>query len=315
MSYVYQDPANWASVHQARHSRPPETVDAIVDWIHDQHIPTSFDVKVKAAVDTLLRRHRRTTARSLAISAPEDTGKTAAVMAPILNEVFASDAKPWFGRDPHTHRLHIPWVYIRLMTGATSASVLRETARFCGIPDDGNEDTLGRRLAKLLPEHGVKAIVVDEAQTLRRASATSSRLPDGLRGLQHLPIPFVFVGIDLGSSALLRDFGKPNDSVRQVRKRTSVLDLSLPHGAAGAEDWKNLIGGLGRRLRLIEGFDIEGLRSPGLAKRLAHTCGASPGLLMETLKNAAADAMETDRRLTTDIIFDVAAEVGDAAAA
>lgn len=159
-------------------------------------------------------------------------------------------------------------------------------------------------LARLLPLHGVQAIIADESSNLRRVSATSSKIPDGLRGLQHLPVPFIYVGLDLESSGLLRDFGRKNDSVRQVKLRTDLLRLTPMNGPNGAKEWSNLIGGFGRRMRMIEGFDLEGLKEPGLARRLAETTGARPGVLFEALKNAAVEALdEGHRRLTGDLIL------------
>lgn len=304
MSHMFMNPDTWERVYRAQHTPPPTDQDALIDWIHFQHIPSTYDSAVSTAISALRRKHRGTSARSLAISAPEDLGKSAAVMSGILDEVFDANGPGWFAPHPTTHRAHIPWVYVNAMTSSSSVSVLREVADFCGFGTVKNEDEARKRLSRLMPLHGVRGVIVDEASTLRRASATSSRLPDGLRGLQHLPVPFVFVGIDLESSALLRDFGKPNDSVRQVRLRTDVLPLSPLNGHSGALEWGRLIGGFGRRLRLIDGFDVDGLKTPGLARRLAAITGARPGVLFEILKNAAAEAVEGDtRRLTEDLIL------------
>lgn len=303
MSDYYIHPQNWERAYKARNSPPPSDEDELIDWIHLQHVPSAYDTAVRLRIRTLMRKHRGTSARSLAISAPEDFGKTAAVMAGILDDTF-NGTPGWFERDANTHRTHIPWVYVNAMTSSSSVSILRQVAAFCGFHPGANEDVVRHDLARLLPLHGVRAIIADESSTLRRQSAASSKIPDGLRGLQHLPIPFVYVGLDLESSALLRDFGRKNDSVRQVKLRTDLLRLTPLNSAEGASEWVNLIGGFGRRMRMIDGFNVEGLKERGLARRLAEATGARPGVLFEALKNAAVEALDEGHGLLTgDLIL------------
>lgn len=106
MSNYYTDPENWVHAYRARHTPPPSDEDDLIDWIHLQHIPSAYDTAVRLRIRALMRKHRGTSARSLAISAPEDFGKTAAVMASVLDDAFSRTPGWLEARRQHPPRQH-----------------------------------------------------------------------------------------------------------------------------------------------------------------------------------------------------------------
>lgn len=303
MSLLYTRPDNWPRLWETRHAEPPSDRDALVNWVHCQHFPTSYETTIGTELDRLVLGHRATSARLLAVSAASDTGKTAAVTNVLLTRAMTHPGG-WFTTHPTTHRTHIPFVYVNASASTGSAGLLKQVATFCRFPSVGNETTLRDRLATLLPEHGVQAVVVDEAQVLRRVTAGAKRQVDGLRGLMHLPTPFVFTGVNLQQSALLRDFGDKEDPAYQVRKRTRVVRLEPLNTREGGAELRRLVIAFGRRLRKIPDFDVSGLADSDTVRGLFISCGAQPGLVFEALKGAAAAAAATDGQLTASLLRD-----------
>lgn len=298
----FSQPANWPAVHHARTGPPPTgNPRDLQSWIHLQHIPSAFDRAVAKAIDQVVTDHRGTTEAWLAVSGERHLGKTNATTAIMLTRSMTGPT-PWRTKQASGWR-YIPYVFVEASSNPTAKMVMRETCRFLGLPPGGDEADLRARLRDVLPEMGVIAINVDEGQNFRRSSATAKTVADGLRGLLHLPVPMIYSGLDLRQSALLKRFNDVGDSADQLIERAQILDLGTLGDAQGINELGRLIRGFGKRLAEIDGFTAPALTDNSTVKALIAAKSGRPGSILETLKKAAADAVVSDRCLTTDVLF------------
>lgn len=296
----FTNPDHWHSIHQLRTVPPPDDPQRLFAWIHAQHVDTAYETLLSAAFDKLMRQHVGTNEHWLAISGPSHLGKSSAVTRVLLNRVVA-DPAGWRTRTREGW-LRTTYVYVEVGSRQEARGILASVARSCGLPDTGSEKELHEMLAVVLPQLGVKLIVVDEAQRLRRVSDVASRTVDGVRQLVHLPVPFVFVGIDLDRSALLRDPGRNNDTVLQLQRRHSHLRLApLPRGSEAKV--VNIIRAFAQLTRPIDGLDTACLADPVLIRDLIQYVEGRPGSLINTLKRAAVEAIAgNDGHLTGELV-------------
>ncbi len=303
VSLRFTRPRDWPAIHQSRTTPPPADPGDIVTWIHCQAAPTGQFAAISKALDGVLRSHCGTNERWLAISGEPHLGKTHAITSLLLRRAM-NDKRGWFSRGKSGH-LHVPYVYVTAAPDGQARGLLASIAEFCGIPSAGQkEQDLLALLDRLLPTLGTKAVVVDDANNYRRASANASRLTDGLRNVIHLPVPLVFVGVDLHRSALLLDPGRNNDTVQQLARRNTMLRLFALRGVGDEGEAKRFIVGMAKRLRLIDSLDLRGLQDAAALARLLALCEGRPGSVLETLQNAAVAAVTEDSVLSGDRLID-----------
>jgi hypothetical protein len=173
------------------------------------------------------------------------------------------------------------------------------------LPENGKEDVLFARLSEALPEMGVEAIVCDEGQNFRRRTASAATTPDGLRRLLHLPVPMVYSGLDLRTSALLKQFHEEGDSADQLVERANVLDLAPLTDAQGLQEIGRIIKGFAERLSLIPDFEAPALSDNDALKALIEAKKGRPGSIMEAIKKAASKSVKADRRLTVERLLGI----------
>ena len=296
----FRDPRWWPRIHAATHAAPPEDPKALALWIHLLTVPTPHMQALKAAQAQLRLRHVGFTERWLAVSGESDLGKSRAITAIMLREAMASE-EPWMNRRSDGS-LHVPFVYIEVDRGEEAPGLMSAIAKFCGIPNSGNGRDLLDRLSEALPRVGTRLIVIDDARMLRRSSASASRLTDGLRTLLRLPVPILYIGIDLPASALLWDPGRNNDTVQQLVRRHDALHLNRLNGPEGVATVNSIVAAFARRLRQIPNFTAPGLTDRPLLSDLAMRSQGRPGTLFITLKFAAAGAALGDRILSAERI-------------
>lgn len=295
----FGNPLAWPDIHAQHTGPPPVDPSALAAWIHLQYVPTRQDADLEEAVDALVRRHVGRNRRWLAVDGEATIGKSDAVTAVLLRRAMTGK-RTWYRRTD-TGSLYVPYVYV-VATSPSTADLLRDVCAFLGLPTEGKEHDLLKRLRDNLPRLGTIVIVVDEAQMLRRKSAGASTVTDNLRNVVHLPVPFVFVGVDLGASALLRDWGANNDTVRQLRRRHDMLALKRLVGPSGVEQINTFVTAFGRRMSVIENFGLSGLAHPAMLAELAIRSEGRPGAMLEILKSAAVCAIHGDGDLSADRI-------------
>jgi len=306
----FSQPSVWPAVHHARTNPPAENPQEIKSWIHLQHVPSVFDTAVANKIDKVVDDHLGTTEAWLAISGERHLGKTNATTAVLVRRSLTGHT-PWRTKQTSGWR-YVPYVFVEATSNPTAKMVMREACRFLGLPTSGDEGVLRARLCDNLPQMGVIAIVVDEGQNFRRKSATAKAVADGLRGLLHLPVPMIYSGLDLRESALLKQFNDIDDSAGQLIERAQVLDLSKLGDAQGFAEIGRLVRAFGQRLTLIDEYTAPALTDNDLVQTLIIDHEGRPGSILETLKKAAVEAVNTDRCLTTDL---VAARLADTRAA
>jgi hypothetical protein len=297
----FTTPAVWTHVQHQRTSPPPaDEVDTLTHWIHLQHIPSCYDRWVSDALDQVIDEHQGTTESWLAITGQRHLGKTNAVSAVIAARAM-SGAIGWQQKRSNGYR-NVPYVFVEASSNPSAAQVLQSVCRFLGLPTNGRESDLMDRLQTVLPEMGVQAIVCDEGQNFRRRTASAARTADGLRRLLHLPVPMIYSGLDLRTSALMKQFHEDGDSADQLVERANVLDLPPLTDAKGLGEIGRTIKGLADRLSLIPDFETPALTDNEGLKALIAAKQGRPGSIMEAIKKAATRAVKTDRRLTADLL-------------
>lgn len=301
----FTDHDTWRAIHQLR-SSPPSAAEgpALHQWIHTLHIPV-FDQRVSDAMDRLLSQHQGTNRRWLAIDGPSHLGKSSTVTGVLLERAMAMPS--WRLRD-RAGNLQTPLVYVASHANQTSKGYLRSVATACGLTDDGDEARLHQRLTESIPRLGVRLIVLDDAHFCRRTSDHASRLTDGLRSLLELPVPIVAVGIDLEYSAWLRDPGRNNDSVLQLRRRATRLALE-PLTRTGDTSPVPIFRKLERQLARIEDFRPGGL-TPKTMLELTRRVDGSVGTMLSVVKDAALHALtHNNRRMDENCVMDTLQDV------
>lgn len=295
----FEAPEHWASLHAERTGAPPSDLIALESWIHCQYVPTQQHIGLERGIDRLLARHVGRNARWLAVSGESTIGKSEAITAILLRRAM-THSRPWYQRGPGG-ALCVPYVYV-VATSPSTLDLLKDICEFLGLPTEGKEHDLLKRLRTNLIRLDTRLIVVDEAQMFRRKSSGASTVTDNLRNLLHLPVPFVFVGVDLPASALLRDWGINNDTVRQLRRRHDFVSMQRLTGTSGVAQIKDFVTAFGRRMLRIDGVKVSGLSDPASLAELAIRSEGRPGTMLETLKNAAVLAVRGDGDLTAQRI-------------
>lgn len=294
----------WPAVHAARTGPPPSgSAEEIQSWIHLQHVASPFDRAIADAIDQVIKDHRGTTERWLAISGERHLGKTNATTALMVRRSMTGPT-PWRAKQRSGWR-HFPYVFVEATSNPTAKMVMSQTCRFLGLPANGDESVLRERLCKALPDHGVKAIGVDEGQNFRRKTAEAKTVADGLRGLLHLPVPMIYSGLDLRESALLKRFTDldDSDSADQLIERAHIVDLSKLGETQEFKQFARVIRKFGQRLELIDGFSAPALSDNELLKALVASKSGRQGSTLETIKLAAADSIDIDRCLSADVLL------------
>jgi hypothetical protein len=291
----FADPDHWQAIHNLRTMTPPTTSVDLYSWIHAQHVATHYEAQIEGALDKVMRQHTGTNECWLAISGPSHLGKSTAITQVLLARAM-KDAHLWRQRN-HDSFLQTPYVYVEAASKQEARGLLAAIARVCSLPDAGSEKDLHQMLSHVLPSLGVRLIVVDDAQMYRRVSDNASRLTDGIRNLLHLPVPLVFVGIDLESSALLRDPGRNNDTVLQLQRRRIQINLS-PLRAGEERVAFEAITRLDRRMRHVPGLKPQYLDHHLLRDLLLHLDGRL-GSILNTLKRACVEAIANNKGVVT----------------
>jgi len=302
----FTDPDVWRAAHLARTSGPPSDPTAIKRWVHLQHVPTHYDRFVADALDKTIEEHQGCTESALAISGMKHLGKSDAVTAVLLDRAMTGGT--WQRRATSGYK-HVPFVFVEATERATAKTIMKAACRFLGLSATGDADDLKERLRTAAPQMGVQAIVVDECQNFRRRSPGATTITDGLRGLLHLPVPMVFIGIDLGQSALLRDFKVKGDSVEQIIERANQLHL-VPAAGNRLAEVARAVKRLDGRLSLIDGFEAPALRSNEVLHQVLLETDGRIGATLERIKKAAAAAVNTDRCLDEAKLLDKATATG-----
>ncbi|GAA3682147.1 hypothetical protein GCM10022237_46160 [Nocardioides ginsengisoli] len=291
----FAEPDHWPAIHQLRTTAPPCTPDALYSWIHAQHVPTRYEAQIGSALDKVMRQHTGTNECWLAVSGPSHLGKSSALTQVVLERAM-TEPHAWRQRNPDGY-LQTPYVYVEAASKQEARGLLAAIARVLGLPDVGNEKDLHQMLSQALPSLGVRLIVVDDAQMYRRVSDSASRLTDGIRNLLHLPVPFVFVGIDLEHSALLRDPGRNNDTVLQLQRRRIQLNLS-PLRTGQERTAFDAITSLDRRMRKVVDLDLRYMDHHLIRDLLLHLDGRL-GSILNTLKRAFVEAIANNKGVVT----------------
>ncbi|MDO7868162.1 AAA family ATPase [Nocardioides jiangxiensis] len=289
---------DWPSIHQFRNQSPPTNEDDLFSWIHMVHIPGPFEQTISDGFDRLIRHHRATNQRWLAVSGASHMGKTQAVTN-ILIERAMQKPEQWRTRSGEGV-LSTPYVYVVAASNQEARGLLATISKACGLPDAGTEQELKQRLAEMLPRLGTRLVVVDDAHMFRRRNDAASRVTDGLRKILEIPVPFAFVGVDLHSSALLYRSSRNNDTAHQLERRHFPISLEPLDRRRDVVAAAELAHNFRKRMAAVTGLDIaDALRDAEALAVVLHRSQGRPGSFLNVLKQAVIEAIaENDGVLT-----------------
>jgi hypothetical protein len=280
---------------------PDDDPHSVQVAIHAIYVRTSRDDRLEQAVRTTMRRNSGTKRHWLAVDGPANLGKTESLLR--FSTELDSERRR-HSRSSPTFAL-VPVIIVQADSGHQGAGLLRAIASFAGIPTNGNEDELRRRLTQVLPRLGTELIVVDDAHMLRRASTRATRLPDSLRANLRLPVTFIFAGAGLDSSALLRPGGGPGyESTEQLRRRHSFLALAPLVLPRDEQIYRTLLGEFLRSVHsLVPHVEMPFHRDPRCLRELMRLTGGHLGAFMGALKDATVEAVWETVPVTSELVL------------
>lgn len=289
----FEDPSHWRDIDALRRQPPPTNQGELANWIHYQSVGTPHSAEIKRRIDWLRSQHGGGSQPWVAISGEAHLGKTNAITRVLLENALKAELS-WMAYQDNDFQ-YLPYVFVTAGPQGEALALMRSIAHFCGLPSTGkNTQDLHRTLSTVLPSLGTEVVVIDDAHFLRRVGASASRVTDGLRNLLHLPVAFVFVGVDLHRSALLRDPGRNNDSVRQLQRRAHGVVLSPLDRPQDATALKRAISTLAARLSEVKELGLDGIHDPVSLRALVQAYDYRPGSILEALKRSAVEALSDD---------------------
>lgn len=273
---------------------------------------TPLGARIRHELDDLVEDNRgnATGRRALMLEGPSTAGKTTTTMLAVLRRSRAA----WrdFGRHIEGYE-QIPWVYVEVGSSYGYSDLAAAILTFCGLPVSPR-DTAQSRIAYLreqLPKLGTEGIVVDDAHQLR--ASKSERLTDGIKNiLTGLPVSFVFVGVDLTESALLKGANHAfGSSVQQIARRSTLLHCDLGgQESSRRSEWDRTLETLAMHVHLPSGeYPSDVLRDAALRDSVHSATG---GLIGPTARLVRAAAVATVRREVGDFGAALRAQVAQA---
>lgn len=248
---------------------------------------------------TLLNQREISARRSMIVSGPWASGKTTAIK--MLGKTHELRTRLRF---PGQER--IPVVYITTPPKGSPRKLASEFANFLGLPNRprSNVTDIADAVCQVLTDCRTDLVIVDEIHNLNLATSVGEDMSDHLKYFtEHLPVTFVYAGINVDASGLFTGLRGRQISGRSVLTRTGPF----PHNS----EWTSLVATLESALRLHR-------HRPGSlvaqAKYLHHRSGGGISSLSHLVRQAAISAIlfETeriDRDLLDATVIDHAAEL------
>lgn len=300
-----ENDAAWDALDQLSARREPFTPrddpSEVVAWVQSVYVATSRDSELHEAIHLTLRRSGSTKRHWLGVDGAANSGKSEMLIRFAL-AYRKQSSRP--DTDATGYR-HVPVIYVQADSGQQGAGLLRTIADAAGIPRQGNEDEVRRRLIHVLPLLGTVLVIVDDAHMLRRSSHRATKLTDSLRATLRIPVAFVFAGAGLHSSALLRVGGPVGyESTEQLYSRHTMLSLRPLTLSADRDFLRRLIGDYLKTLACtLPHLDTPFRSDNAVLAKLVDATGGRVGSLMGLLKDGTVEALHRGTPLTSDLLL------------
>jgi len=215
-------------------------------------------------------------------------GKTVGVASYALGEC----RRVWSKTPPLAGKTLIaPWGYLEVTEGSGLKAMASSLLSFIGapIPSRTTANDLMQQLRLLLPQVGMRGVIIDDSHGIAGAKNEASRAFAGaLKAMiTGLPVTLVIVGVQLENSALE---GVRGDEVRLRGEMVHTGRWPDP-GPSKAGPWGQLVDRLSRLLEIPASPGCGGMRRRDFVTRLALESGGRPGLAIEWVKEAAEFAV------------------------
>ncbi|NTW38295.1 MAG: ATP-binding protein [Cellulomonadaceae bacterium] len=264
---------------------------------------TALTDGVADMIDVVVRANRRSPNDVLTVLIEGDShvGKSIAVQKAILDrtkDIWGGPTPPLDGLGEGRHK-STPWFYVEAGATTGPVSLLVEICRFRGIPAEENTrpGALMHRLRTNLLAMGTEGIVIDDAHFL--VSAKDGKMSNQLKHMiTGLPVTFVFVGMDLGASALL-DLtpGKGYQAAKQIVERAvgvNALDLGSP--PRHDPRWQRMLQGVASQVHLLDGSEAADVFShAGNCKAMHDQSGGRLGTAKKFIRLAGQFALANEK--------------------
>lgn len=317
-----ENQASWQELYQLSSRRQPFTADddphRVADWVQAIYVRTSRDADLIRAIQRTVRRNGSTKRHWLGLDAPANSGKSEMLLRFAIgihhqagdrtsDEVDHDESLAARRPQAATFR-RVPIIYVQADSGQQGAGLLRTIAEAAGIPSQGNEDVLRRRLTHVLPQLGTLIVIVDDAHMLRRASDRATKLTDSVRASLRLPVTFIFAGAGLHTSALRRVGGPVGyESTEQLHSRHTLLTLAPLTLRNDLDFLRRLIGDYLKILAtVLPHLETPFRRDNATLGKLVDATGGKVGALMGLLKDGTVEALHHHNPLTSDLLLELA---------
>lgn len=308
---LFQNFEDWVTMASPSNPRPaydpgaltPEMLEEIAAYNSRLGPIATHDTKAIAeAISHAQRRNERAVfngQQCVLVSGRPMDGKTVGVASYALGEC----RRVW-SKTPALagQTLVAPWGYLEVTEGSGLKAMATSLLSFIGapVPSRTTASDLMQQLRLLLPQVGMRGVIIDDSHGIAGAKNEASRAFAGaLKAMiTGLPVTLVIVGVELESSALE---GVRGDEVRLRGEKVYTGRWSEP-GPKKAGPWGQLVDRLSRLLEIPASPGCGGMRRRDFVTRLAEESDGRPGLAIEWVKEAAEFAVMNGVALDLDTL-------------
>ncbi len=249
----------------------------------------------------LFNQHRPLGGRRISfVTGPPHSGKTTTILAKAVQDA----QRQWAG-EPDRRPRSIPWIYVEATTAGRGRALAQDMCTFLGLPFGRVENAaaLIGRLGHNAAAIGLRGIIIDDVHFLRSSQRSDQQsLANIIKGLvTSVPATFVFIGIDLPHSPLVRPTKDGNAPSDQLANRADWITFQpWPRSTETGElnpHWLRLLANLREQIALPGGRRQWRLDRLSTTEFLIERSGRRPGSVIEWVTRAANHAIWTDSPL------------------
>ncbi|MFE6162142.1 AAA family ATPase [Streptomyces sp. NPDC056486] len=317
---IFEPVTTWEGLHTfmaAQRPVPPPALDErwTLESLRDYH--SRFVVLTTPAVEQatqqlhalagLNRCQQGTARRGLIVSGPPGTGKSTTLLE-LARHFYRAGQLKWPDFDSQ-----LPVVYVMVPPSYTPKNLVKEFARFLGIPLHRrmNEADITEAVCRVLCQRRTRLVLIDDVHLINTRTHDGAETSDQIKHLtERVPATFVLAGIDVEYSPLLSGVRGQQLAARYKLVRTTPL----PHGTAQEKEiWRALARDLDAALRLR--FHRKGTLvrlAPYLHRRTGGVMASLSQLVREAALASLSDGSHALTRKHLDAVqLDVRASRGD----
>lgn len=297
------DRSSWPEYVAQKTAPPPSKKDdeRWPDWLRATHVPLEIDEALGTAFATTHAENTGDERNWVALDRPSGFGKSSAAYRWATR--YTAQVHDHLGKYTDAGQERIPVVHMLADDSMKGAALNAAPLHFMGVPPRIGQQQRAFQLMEQIAKHEVAALLMEEGHMLRTVGTFV--VADAVRKMQHIPVTFMILGINLDASALLQRLpGEAGQAADQLHDRRCLVPGS-------PADWDEA-----ERRRVfmstVAAFERVYLTKPGarapfledqaLLKDLCKATDGSPGGALKCLKRAGAVAYANGGHLTPELI-------------